>query len=211
MNNSSFLIPVLIIIIAILFLSGCAKSDNNTAGDTTLSVNTPIEKETTAEIKLPEGVYLTNLFASRQGSMRNPYYILTSTHEETYMKMTYTYPPDLAPSSYAPEDIENYFVFSDSIQDDEYALLFPIHKEGLEKAESIIEKYGALGWDGFNESESLSGVLDADMSYDLYIKLSDGTSIEAFGYNVCPLGMDELIFEIEKLAEQYMPKDSDFY
>ena len=88
------------------------------------------------------------------------------------------------------------------MKDAEYASLVKLEDDVLlRRLEESIVKYGALGWDGFNESESMPEVADSGTSYSLYLELSDGTAVTAHGYNVCPAGFDELYGEIAEIFQ----------
>lgn len=188
MKIRCILVLAIIMLLSLTLLSCCTKPKNDT--------DTPLQS-----IELSEGVHLTNLFISRQGSMREPYYIISAKPDGVYIKMTYTHPHSL--------DENSYFTFSSSKVDDETAISFKLNSEELESIEEIIEKHGALSWNGFNESEALIGVLDADMQYSFFMTLSDGSSIDATGYNVYPRGMDDFFYDIFLFINARIPEDEE--
>lgn len=175
-------------LLSLTLLSCCTKPKNDT--------DTPLQS-----IELSEGVHLTNLFISRQGSMRELYCIISAASDGVYLKMTYTYPLDL--------DENSYFSFASTIGEDETAIVLKVDIEELKSIEDLIEKYGVLGWNGFNESQTLNGVLDADMHYSLFMTLSDGSTIDATGYNVYPRGMDDFFYDIFLFINARIPEDEE--
>ena len=188
MKTRSISIIPLMILLSLTLLSCCTKKENN--------IDTPIEAT-----PLSKDVHLTGLFISRQGSMREPYYIINAKTDGLYLKMTYTYPLEL--------DDTSYFSFASDADDEETAIVFKLNKKELKRVEELIERYGVLNWNGFNESETLYGVLDADMHYSLFMTLSDGSSIDATGYNVYPKGMDDFFSDIMSFFYETMPEDDE--
>lgn len=188
MKIRSILVLAIIMLLSLTLLSCCTKPKNDT--------DTPLQS-----IELSEGVHLTNLFISRQGSMREPYCIISAASDGVYLKMTYTYPLDL--------DENSYFSFASTIGEDETAIVLKVDIEELKSIEDLIEKYGVLGWNGFNESQTLNGVLDADMHYSLFMTLSDGSTIDATGYNVYPRGMDDFFYDIFLFINARIPEDEE--
>ena len=188
MKIRSILVLAIIMLLSLTLLSCCTKPKNDT--------DTPLQS-----IELSEGVHLTNLFISRQGSMRELYCIISAASDGVYLKMTYTYPLDL--------DENSYFSFASTIGEDETAIVLKVDIEELKSIEDLIEKYGVLGWNGFNESQTLNGVLDADMHYSLFMTLSDGSTINATGYNVYPRGMDDFFYDIFLFINARIPEDEE--
>ena len=188
MKIRSILVLAIIMLLSLTLLSCCTKPKNDT--------DTPLQS-----IELSEGVHLTNLFISRQGSMRELYCIISAASDGVYLKMTYTYPLDL--------DENSYFSFASTIGEDETAIVLKVDIEELKSIEDLIEKYGVLGWNGFNESQTLNGVLDADMHYSLFMTLSDGSTIDATGYNVYPRGMDDFFYDIFLFINARIPEDEE--
>ncbi len=191
-------------------LVGCVK--NNKSVNPPMDGNTGETKDSTTEqneivpIGFPEGVTLTGFYMNQMGMARTPYYIMKVTESGTYMKIT-----DLSPDDYHMwkdgetenlEQPEEYFGHIETVKDIEYASHIKLGDETLiRQLESSIEKYGALGWDGFSQRKDMPGVLDAGDIYDLYLELSDGTTVTMHGYNTCPQGFDELYGEIVNIFQ----------
>lgn len=155
----------------------------------------------------PDGVTLTGLYITHQGGMAaGPYYILSTTDSETYMKIS-----DLSPDDWRMTDGEDifempfnvqYLGFADTVKDCERANSVQLEDESpLRELEAAIAEYGALAWDGYDESDSMEGVLDSGDSYCLYLELSDGSSITMKGYNVCPAGFMPLYIRVQQIFE----------
>lgn len=190
------------------FLFGCGKNNgptekpiDNIPETVPLSDAYKPETKPITPIALEEGTHLTGMYLTQQGMARMPYYIMRTTSNGTYMKIS-----DLSPDDYnmwkdddgeAAEQPSEYFGYIDTVKDVEYASLISLDDESLiRQLEEIIEKYGALGWDGFNESDSMPEVLDSGNRYDLYLELSDGTTVTVNGYNAAPNGFHDFYGEI---------------
>lgn len=204
MRNKILLLVMLMGIVSVLF--GCMK--NKKIVDEIISNTAILDKNTTeiTSIEFPEGTKLTGFYMHQMGMEKMPYYILRTTKSGTYMKIT-----DLSPDDYnmwKEEDTEpqeqpsEYFSYIETVKDIEYASLVKLEDDVLlRQIEECIVKYGALGWDGFNKSESMPGVMDSGTSYNLYLELSDGTTVTMHGYNICPAGFDELYSEISDIFQ----------
>lgn len=192
------------------FLFGCGnKNDGNTqefdgpAAGTTAPAAATEAKEITP-VEFSEGVTLTVFFMNRMGMAREPYYIMKVTESGTYMKIS-----DLSPDDYNmwkdgepenPEQPAEYFGYIETVKDIEYASHVKLEDESLiRRMEEIVVTYGALGWDGFCEREDMPGVLDSGNSYDLYLELSDGTTVTVDGYNSAPKGFNEFYMEMVEI------------
>lgn len=190
------------------FLFGCGKNNKpinvpieNPAVPAETQTVTAVETESITSMKLPDGAKLTGLYLSHQGMARMPYYIMKTTENGTFMKIS-----DLSPDAYEmwkDDDTDDqvqpaeYFGFIETVKDVEYASLVCLEDETLiRKMEEIVETYGVLAWDGFHESVSMPGVLDSGDSYNLYLELSDGTTVTMDGYNTAPKGFDDFYSEI---------------
>lgn len=155
----------------------------------------------------PEGVTLTGLYITHQGGMAaGPYYILSTTDGGTYMKIS-----DLSPDDWRMTDGEDisempfnaqYLGFADTVKDCEHGSSVRIEDESpLRELEAAITEYGALAWDGYNESDTMEGVLDSGDSYRLYLELSDESTVTMKGYNVCPAGFMPLYMQVQQIFE----------
>ena len=206
------------------FLFGCGnKNGDNTPEYNGPAAGTTAPEATTEEAKITpvefsEGVTLTGFFMNRMGMAREPYYIMKVTESGTYMKIS-----DLSPDDYnmwKDEDSEpqeqpsEYFGYIEMVKDVEYASHVKLEDDAvIRQMEESIVKYGALGWDGYSEHDDMPGVLDSGDSYNLYMELSDGTTVTMHGYNACPLGFHDLHGEIVKIFEansdysRYMAKN----
>lgn len=66
---------------------------------------------------------------------------------------------------------------------------------------------GILEWDGYNKSRSLGpGVRDGDSGFHLVLGLSDGSTLEAHGYNTYPDNYNE----IEKIISEAFAPNQDY-
>lgn len=182
-------------------LVGCRKKENPSIPQV------PSEPEMTVPTELPEGVRLTGFYMNHMGMRMAPYYILKTIESGTYMKITDKSPDDYW--MYGSESTEElvqpaqYFAYVDTIRDEEHASLVRLEDDTvLSRIEKCIEKYGALGWDGYDKSEAMTDVLDSGDNYNLYLELSDGTTVKMHGYNVCPKGFTELYQEVVEIFEE---------
>ncbi|MBR5381702.1 MAG: hypothetical protein IK136_03680 [Oscillospiraceae bacterium] len=156
---------------------------------------------------LPEGAELTGFFIRHMGMAMEPCYILRADGSGTYMKISNLAPDDWRMLEDEDEDElpENarYLGFADTVKECELAFLKKLDDDGaVRELEALIEQTGALGWDGFTKHVSTPpGVLDAGDSYEMYIELSDGTTVTVDSYNVSPAGFGDLKYEAEKLFE----------
>ncbi|MBR5268185.1 MAG: hypothetical protein IKU20_08335 [Lachnospiraceae bacterium] len=207
------------------FLFGCAK--NKEPVDTPLNGNTGAAKETVqdiskpegiAPIELAEGVTLTGFYMNQMGMARAPYYMMKVTESGTYMKISTSSPDDY--EMWKDDDSENleqpseYFGYIETVKDVEYASHVKLEDDTvIRQMEECIEKYGALGWDGYSKKEDMPGVMDSGDSYNLYLELSDGTTVTMQGYNTCPAGFHDLYGDIVKIFDansdysRYMAKN----
>ena len=190
------------------FLFGCGKNNKsinvpieNPAVPAETQTVTAVETESITSMKLPDGAKLTGLYLSHQGMARMPYYIMKTTENGTFMKIS-----DLSPDDYEmwkDDDTDDhvqpkeYFGYIETVKDVEYASLIQLKDDTLiRQLEESVEKYGVLGWDGFHESESMPGVLDSGDCYNLYLELSDGTTVTVYGYNTAPKAFDDFYMEV---------------
>lgn len=193
-------IIVLVVLMGIFsFLFGCGKH-NKTVGGTS---ETPVN-QTQSPIELPEEACLTGLYLTHQGMERRPYYMMRTTENGTYMKISDLSPDDYAmvkdETSEASEQPAEYFGYIETVKDVEYAGLICLEDDELiRQLEEIVVKYGVLGWDGFHESDSMPGVMDSGDSYQLYLELSNGTTVTMYGYNITPTGFQDFYSDIVKI------------
>ena len=68
--------------------------------------------------------------------------------------------------------------------------------------EEAIEETGALRWDGYDKRVTKKGASDTGDRYELYLELSDGSSVTMQGYNTCPAGFEELLRCVEEIFQQ---------
>ena len=206
------------------FLFGCGNKNTGNVpiqNDPAAVQPTPAvttEAEEITPVEFPEGVTLTGFYMNQMGMARAPYYIMKVTESGTYMKIS-----DLSPDDYLmwkDEDSEpleqpsEYFGYIETVKDIEYASHAKLEDDKvIRQMEESIVKYGSLGWDGYSEKEDMPGVLDSGDSYNLYLELSDGTTVTMQGYNTCPAGFHNLYGEIVKIFEansdysRYMAKN----
>ncbi|MBQ5660022.1 MAG: hypothetical protein IIV18_01640, partial [Lachnospiraceae bacterium] len=120
------LMVVLMGIFSLLF--GCGKNNKPIdvpMGNTAAPVDQQTETEAIETIGLPDGASLTGLYLSRQGMEKAPYYIMKTTENGTFMKIS-----DLSPDAYEmwkDDDTDDqvqpaeYFGFIETVKDVEYA------------------------------------------------------------------------------------------
>ena len=188
---------LLVMIMGIVsFLFGCSKKPNPAAEEPKVIV--PVE--------LPEGVKLTGFYMNHSGMRMNPYYILKTTDSGTYMKITNKRPADYW--MYGGEKTDGliqpveYFGYVETVREDEKASLICLEDETvIRQLEECIAKYGALGWDGYDKSKAMPDVKDSGDNYNLYLELSDGTTVRMHGYNICPSGFQELYQETVRIFQ----------
>lgn len=153
------------------------------------------EKEVIA-VPMPEAVCITGFYIHHEGMAMEPYYLYTVTPDGAYMKMTDTDP--LVWECY--EDGEGYLAYSDTIKEEEHASLILVKEEQMiQKLEDAIVASGALGWDGYDRKVSKKGETDKGDWYVMYLCLSDQTTIEMKGYDVCPAGFELLLQTVVEL------------
>ena len=178
------------------FLFGCSKKPS------------PVEEESEviARVELPEGVKLSGFYMNHSGMRMNPYYILKTTDSGTYMKITDKCPEDYW--MYSEESAESliqpaeYFGYVETVREDERASLVCLEDESvIHQLEECIAKYGALGWDGYDKSKAMPNVTDSGDNYNLYLELSDGTTVKMHGYNTSPSGFRELYQEAVQIFQ----------
>lgn len=162
-------------------------------------------------LPFPEGVSLTGLYMTQQGMERGPYYILKETDNGTFMKITDTDPQVL---SIGNQDAVTYnlddshFYFADTVLDEEYASLARLEDVSpVRELEETIVQSGALRWDGWDKKGNVGGglfeVMDSGDSYELYLELSDGTSVTMHGYDIHPEGWNDLFSNVADIFEKY--------
>jgi len=166
----------------------------------------PDPQTTGSSAPFPEGTTLTGFFIHHMGMAMEPYYILRVNETGTYMKITSMAPYDwrMLGDEDALTESERYFAFVDTVKDDEPAFLKKLDDDQpVRELEKLIEQTGALSWDGFTKRvPTPPGLLDGGESYELYLTLSDGTTVTVDSYNACPDGFGELHYEAAKLFEE---------
>lgn len=124
------------------------------------------------EVPFPEGAELNYFMIHHEGMAMEPYYILQRSEDSVYLKYV----------TMSPEELQERDLVE--LREDDSLI--------KELKEAIVQ-YGALGWDGYHEKVSGKGVLDSGDSCYLKIELSDGTSVNMYGYNTCPAGFESLL------------------
>lgn len=147
-----------------------------------------------------EGVSLNALFISKQGIERTPYYMIAVKEDKVYAKSTSMLPIEAADKNLI--DIQNepgweYFYQINQVHDYESASIIELNNHQYQRLISIIEKSGALSWNGYNESIK-DKRLDSGIHYELYLLCSDDSRVEMKGYNICPEGFDLLYWTISE-------------
>lgn len=203
MIRSGVMIMGIFSVVAAIF-AGCSNRHDNGVF-TPKATDRPFSEITS--VPLTEGAEVTGLFITHQGGMRaGPYYILHTTDKGVYLKTSNLRPDDVLMTD--GEDISvlpsnaKYLGFADIVKDCEYASSVLLKDDApLRKIESAIVENGALAWDGYSENDPMEGVLDSGDSYQLYIELSDGGTVIANGYNVCPAGFMPLLRTVQEVFE----------
>lgn len=126
-------------------------------------------------MEFPENAELTYFLIHHDGMAMEPYYILTKSDRGTYLKYVTMNTLDFEKEEFV------------ELQSDDPIIL---------NLKNAIEQYGALGWDGYEEKVSKKDVLDSGDSYQMKIRLSDGTSVVMKGYNTCPAGFEDLLRQV---------------
>jgi len=180
------------------FLFGCSKKSNPV----------PEEPEAIARVEFPKGVKLSGFYMNHSGMQMNPYYVLKTTDSGTYMKITDKCPEDYwiysGGSAEGLVQPAEYFGYVETVREDEKASLVCLEDEAvIRQLEECIARYGALGWDGYDESKTMPNVMDSGDNYNLYLELSDGTTVKMHGYNTCPSGFRELYQEAVQIFHSY--------
>ena len=174
-------------------LTGCGRSAAPPEETTVF----PFETEV-SPTPLPEGVHLRHLHITHQGMRSGPYYMLKTSEEGTYMKIS-----DLSPTdSRVAEDTvaSEYLSSADTVLDCEHASLVLLQEDTLvRQLEQFIADAGALDWDGFYKSVAMPDVADSGDRYILYLELTDGTTVTMDSYNASPAGFADLYRRTEEL------------
>lgn len=179
----------------------------------------PIESEV-VPVPFPVGTSLRHLYITHQGMRSGSYYILKTTDAGTYMKISNLSPDDRRMLD--GEDAGNleagaeYLGFADTVKGCEHASLVLLQDDGpVRELEEAIAAAGTLNWDGYRESVAMEGVLDSGDSYQLYLELSDGTTVTVDSYNARPAGFTALLYKVEEIFwansdySQYRVEDFD--
>jgi len=188
--------------VAALF-TGCSKPKDNGVFS---SAPTPQLFREITPVAIPEGVKVTGLFITHQGMRSGPYYIMQTTEDGVYLKTSNLSPDDYCmikdeDAAALPENAK-YLGFADRVKDCEYASSVLLKDDtALTELEAAIAKNGVLAWDGYNQTDPMKGVLDSGDSYQLYLELSDGTTVTMNGYNVCPAGFKPLLRTVRQMFE----------
>jgi|GEM_PF-7028445 len=152
---------------------------------------------------LPDGVRLKNLFMTHQGMRGGSYYFLRTTDSGTYMKISNQSPAHLNVSfvdSGLPIESAKYLAFADTVQVDERASLARLETDAPRQAlEKALAQNGALDWDGFDKHVSMPNVEDSGDLYQLYLELTDGTTVTVDSYNASPAGFSPLLKEVQEI------------
>lgn len=140
------------------------------------------------------GVRLTCFIINHQGMEREPYYVIKEIDSKLYMQISCN-------------DLYDEGIFEDiNVFDENDGPFKVIDYSFIQELEKVIYETGAINWDGYNESVSISGILDVGDSYTLYMEFSDGTTVNVYGYNTYPDGFDILrgkVFEIFRKLNVY--------
>lgn len=186
-------------------LTGCGNSENQN-GKPVDNIISTIETKVTS-IPFSEGTGLKHLYMTHQGMRGGAYYILKTTDAGTYMKITPLCPNDWR--MLEGEDVDNlgdhaeYLAFGDTVKDCERASLSLLSNDGpIRKLEKAIADTGALSWDGYDENDPMEGVLDSGDIYQLYLELTDGTTVTMNGYNAKPAGFSELLYRVAEIFHE---------
>ena len=153
------------------------------------------------------GASLTGLYMTHQGMARGPYYIFKQTEDGIFMKTTDTDPKYLSIENPDGAAADPRFNCVDMVLEEEYASLVQLEDDGIvRELETAIENADALSWDGWNEKSNpgrgLFHVADSGDSYDLYLELSDGTSVTMHGSDTHPDSWGTLYFAVSEIFEE---------
>lgn len=195
MNFKKIIAGVLVMGI-MTFLSGCLGGQDKKTNNVT----------EIAPMDFPEGVTLTGFYMTHQGMAMEPYYILRVKDDGIYLKTTNVSPANLQITfgMTRNNDIEaEYFGDIDTVKDSEYASLTVVDEAVVRELEQAIVEWGALSWDGFSESRSMDGVLDAGDTYKLFLMLSDGSTVSVHGYNARPKHWSDLALRVIEIFEAH--------
>ena len=185
--------------------SGNEISDNNKTDNGKDNIETS-DKNEIKPVDIPNDARLIGFHIHHMGMAMEPHYIIKLTEKGVYLKLTNTSPDDWTMKDDVDEkdgDSE-YFRFADVVKECESGeVVFLENDEVVKELEAFIVKIGAISWDGYNESVSMPGVLDAGDIYDLYMEFSDGTTVTVHGYNSCPRGFSELKMKTVEIFDMY--------
>ena len=192
------LVAEVLAVVLFTLLTGCFGGNNK-----------PVKE--TAPVPFPEGVTLAGFYMTRQSMEMEPYYILRVRDDGIYMKITNVMPSDLNTTETDGEPASDGFAYEadyfgniDTVADCEYASLTVVDDSVVRELEQAIAQAGALSWNGYNEHRSSCFFAhDAGTAYNLMILLSDGSTVTASGYNVCPEHWDELFTKVIGLFEAH--------
>ena len=147
-------------------------------------------------IPLPEGTKLTGFYISHQGMAMEPYLLLNMTDEGIYLKIT-----DCSPETWRTPD-GDWTCLSDAgrVMEGETAQVSLLtSRDKLDRLEEAVAAAGALGWDGYDVHRSEKAPADTGERYELYLELSDASTVTVRGYNACPEGFLELYQQAKEI------------
>lgn len=186
------LLSLAMIILGIVLFFGC--SDNT--GGKAHQRKKPIMIENNAEVNsaeesiqpipLPEGAVLDSLYLHEVSMSLGPHYLIKRTEEGTFFKFTRENPLDAFEEQDLQSEEDPIFSGMMEIRDSERASLVKLSPEIIAEIEELIVTNGVLSWHGFNKSGEASMELDSGESFVFQLGLSDGTKVEASGYNAFP-------------------------
>ena len=167
-----------------------------------------MEGEQTKSVKIPENSHLVNFLMFRQGMAMEPYYMVTTSDNGVFFKISNRNPLFLSDCIRSenidiPKDSRPN-AYGDRVFDCEKASLIRLDGNGLlMKLEKLIEDSGAMLWDGFNKRRVLLNVSDSGTSYTLFMEFSDGTTVRVNGYDARPEGFEKLLGDVQTLFEKH--------
>lgn len=151
-----------------------------------------------------EGNVLTGMFISKQGMKRSPYYTLVVKGDKIIVKSSNKTPLQAFMDGEIDAQKEigwEYLYQGDIVNTYEQATVRELDSSQYQDIMKIIEKYGALGWDGtYQKKHHL--VVDKDERFELYLQCSNQKTVAMKGFNHCPEGFNELYQEFISIIEE---------
>ena len=183
MRLRRYILSMISIMSLLTFLPGCGSPGGG-------------EPSYPAPVELPEGAELTGLYITFQGMEAGPYLFLKTTDSGTWLKIS-----DSSPNCWNTGE-EGWTCLSHAereMEGEKAELILLDTQDKVRKLEEAVVQAGALSWDGYDVHKSGKNTSDSGERAELYLELSDGTTVTVMGYNACPERFLELMTRVKEI------------